>query len=75
MLKRKHHQSNDVPADTFAPNIIISGEINKKTENIYNTPVKHQHRRTGQVSIVKLKLWKAAFKSLLQTLKYRLFRG
>lgn len=60
----------NIPEDTFAPNVIISGELNRRNRRIYNTPVKHQHRRTGQVSIVKWKLWKAVFRSFFQTLNY-----
>lgn len=59
-----------IPADTFAPNVIVSGEFNRRRTRILNTPVPHQHRRTGQVSIVKWKLWKAAAQSLLQTVSY-----
>jgi dolichol-phosphate mannosyltransferase len=63
-----------IPADTFAPNVLISGEFNRKTQKIFNTPIKHQHRRTGQVSIVKWKLWKSVIRSFFQTIKYK-FRG
>lgn len=63
-----------IPADTFAPNVIISGELNRLRCRIYNTPVKHQHRRTGQVSIVKWGLWKAVIKSFFQTVCYNFQR-
>jgi len=59
-----------IPANTFAPNIIVSGELNRRKSRILNIPVPHQHRRTGQVSIVKWKLWKAAARSFVQTLRY-----
>ena len=59
-----------IPKDTFAPNIIVSGEFNRRGVRILNTPVPHEHRRTGQVSIVKWTLWKAAVRSLAQTGAY-----
>jgi len=59
-----------IPGDTFAPNIIIAGEISRRNQRILNTPVSYQPRRTGQVSIVRWKLWKAAAKSLMQTVSY-----
>jgi dolichol-phosphate mannosyltransferase len=60
-----------IPDDTFAPNIIISGEIAASGAHIYNHAVLHEGRKTGTVSIVKWKLWKAVFKSFLQTISYR----
>ena len=61
---------HSLPDNTFAPNIIISGELNRRTRNILNLPVRHNQRRTGQVSIVKWRLWKMAARSLMQTLYY-----
>jgi len=61
---------HSLPDDTFAPNIIISGELNRRTRKILNVPVQHNQRRTGQVSIVKWKLWKMAAVSLMQTIHY-----
>jgi glycosyltransferase involved in cell wall biosynthesis len=60
-----------IPASTFAPNIIISGALAKSKARIFNLPVPHEGRRTGAVSIVKWKLWKAAFQSFWQTLRCR----
>jgi len=59
-----------LPDDTFAPNVIITGELNRRTKKILNVPVPHNQRRTGQVSIVRWKLWKMAFLSLMQTIRY-----
>lgn len=59
-----------IPDDTFAPNVLISGELCRRKCRIFNTPVPHAHRRTGQVSIVKWKLWKAVIKSFFQTIRY-----
>jgi glycosyltransferase involved in cell wall biosynthesis len=60
-----------IPADTFAPNILISGYFAKKKVPIKNLPVPHQGRRTGTVSIMKFKLWKVAFLALRQTIGAR----
>jgi glycosyltransferase involved in cell wall biosynthesis len=60
-----------IPADTFAPNVIISGAFAKAGLRLCNLPVPHEGRRTGSVSIVKWKLWKAAFRSFRQTLRCR----
>ncbi|MCE5230179.1 hypothetical protein LLG95_11345, partial [bacterium] len=57
-----------IPDDTFAPNVIISGLCAKKGCRIFNTEVPHSGRRTGKVSIVKWKLWKAALKAFMQTI-------
>jgi glycosyltransferase involved in cell wall biosynthesis len=59
---------NQIPADTFAPNVIISGILSKYDFRIYEYPVPHENRKTGQVSIVKWKLWKSVMKAFYQTL-------
>lgn len=63
-----------IPDGTFAPNIIISGEFAASGAHIYNQAVPHEGRKTGSVSIVKWKLWKAVCKSFLQTVNYRLLQ-
>jgi dolichol-phosphate mannosyltransferase len=60
-----------IPDDTFAPNVMISGAVSRAGLRIYNTPIPHEGRRTGTVSIVKWKLWKMAFRSFWQTLRCR----
>jgi dolichol-phosphate mannosyltransferase len=60
-----------IPEDTFAPNIIISGTLARAGARIWNYPVPHEGRRTGTASIVKWKLWKSAWKALWQTLRCR----
>ncbi len=57
-----------IPAGTFAPNLIISGAFARAGLRIANEPVPHEGRRTGQVSIMKWKLWKAACRALWQTM-------
>jgi len=60
-----------IPADTFAPNVIISGALARARMRICNHPVPCEGRKTGRVSIAKWKLWKAAFRSFWQTLRCR----
>jgi len=60
-----------VPDDTFAPNVIVSGALCRAGAKIYNHPVPHECRSTGNVSIVKWKLWRAALTSFWQTLRCR----
>jgi glycosyltransferase involved in cell wall biosynthesis len=60
-----------IPGDTFAPNVIIAGALARAKLRIANLPVPHEGRRTGTVSIVKWKLWKAAFRSFWQTVRCR----
>lgn len=60
-----------IAPDTFAPNVIISGALAHARVRIGNLPVPHQPRQTGSVSIVKWKLWKAAFRSFGQALAFR----
>ena len=60
-----------IPDDTFAPNVIISGTLSKAKLRVYEHPVPHESRMTGEVSIVKWKLWQSAVKSFWQTLSCR----
>lgn len=57
-----------IPANTFAPNIVISGVFCKCNARIFEHPVLHEHRKTGRVSIVRWKLWESAAKAFWQTL-------
>lgn len=61
-----------IPADTFAPNVLISGALVRAKKRIWNAPVPHQNRATGTASILRWKLWKAAFLSLRQTLVFKM---
>ena len=60
-----------IPANTFAPNVIISGTLAQSKLPLYNVPIPHQSRQTGTVSIVKWQLWQAAILSFWQTLRCR----
>jgi glycosyltransferase involved in cell wall biosynthesis len=57
-----------IPENTFAPNLIISGCISKANYKIYNHNVPHENRKTGTVSIVKLKLLKSSVLAMIQTI-------
>lgn len=59
-----------IPEDTFAPNVIISGFVARKKLRFFQTPVPCKPRQTGEVSIKKWKLFKAAAKSFLQTISF-----
>jgi glycosyltransferase involved in cell wall biosynthesis len=60
-----------IPEDTFAPNLIISGLSSIRKMKVKQLDVTHHERETGEVSIKKWKLLKAAFKSFLQTIAFR----
>ncbi|MFY0631062.1 MAG: glycosyltransferase family 2 protein [Flavobacteriaceae bacterium] len=60
-----------IPDNTFAPNLIVSGIANIRKLRIKQMTVLHHNRQTGEVSIKKWKLFKAAFKSLIQTIVFR----
>ena len=57
-----------IPGDTFAPNVILSGMVAKKHLRFFEMPVPQHDRTTGEVSIKKWKLLKAAMKSFRQTI-------
>ncbi|NQX84802.1 MAG: glycosyltransferase family 2 protein [Flavobacteriaceae bacterium] len=60
-----------IPDATFAPNLIVSGIACSKKMRIKQFNVTHHNRETGEVSIKKWKLFKAALKSFKQTILYR----
>ena len=60
-----------LPEDMFAPNVVISGMVSLYNLRANEIPVQQKERTTGEVSIKKLKLIKAALKSFLQTITYR----
>jgi glycosyltransferase involved in cell wall biosynthesis len=61
-----------IPADTFAPNILIAGEFGRRGLRILNVPVAHQPRRTGTSSVASLRLIRLAARAGRQTIQYRL---
>ena len=60
-----------IPDDTFAPNVVISGMFGVKRLRVDNVPIPHFDRETGEVSIKKWKLLKAAMRSFMQTISIR----
>lgn len=60
-----------IPEDTFAPNIIISGTLSKMGARIYEHSVPHENRKTGKASLLKLKLLRSTMRAFWQTLTYR----
>lgn len=61
-----------IPADTFAPNVLISGLFVSSGRPVGNVPIPHVGRKTGQVSIVKWTLVRAVIKALIQTIFFRI---
>jgi glycosyltransferase involved in cell wall biosynthesis len=61
-----------IPDDTFAPNILISGVFSRGRNRIYNALVPHENRKTGTASLTSSKVWKVAWKSLRQTLQFKM---
>ena len=59
-----------IPLTTFAPNVIISGMVARKKLRYYEIRVPQHDRTTGEVSIKKWKLLKAAVKSFWQTIHF-----
>ena len=62
---------SEIPPHLFAPNVILSGLVCKNSYRILEIPVVHSQRATGEVSIQKLKLLKAAARALWQTILFR----
>jgi glycosyltransferase involved in cell wall biosynthesis len=60
-----------IPDDTFAPNTIIAGAFSRGGARVHNLPIPHRERQTGEVSIAKWRLWKAALLSARQVWRCR----
>lgn len=62
-----------LPAKTpFAPNIFISVMAKKAKQEIFNIPVFHKERETGEVSIRHFKLLKVCYQSFKELLDFRI---
>ena len=57
----------EIPMSTFAPNVILSGLSARHGLRYFETPVPQHDRTTGEVSIRKWRLLKAAVRSFWQT--------
>ena len=64
-----------IPPDTFAPNVAVSGFFALRKDRILNQTIPHVNRQTGEVSIKKWKLLKAAIKSFMQVIQIRYQQG
>ncbi len=62
---------NRIPDLTFAPNLIVTGIANTKKMRIAQFNIPHTNRETGEVSIKKWKLLKAAMQSFKETIAFR----
>ena len=60
-----------IPPNTFAPNVIISGAMARSRARIMNHPVFWEHRRTGKPSIVRWRILRSAMRAFWQTLRCR----
>ena len=62
-----------IPLTTFAPNVILSGLAARHGLRCYEIRVPQHDRTTGEVSIKKWKLLKAAARSFGQTIRFAIF--
>jgi len=60
-----------IPADTFAPNVIVSGAVSVLGARTYRMLVLQRPRQTGEVSIKKGRLLMAAARAFVQTIRAR----
>lgn len=61
-----------IPTNTFAPNVIVSGFAGIKNARVFQKKIDFSFRKTGVVSIQKLKLLKASINSFIQTISFRI---
>jgi len=56
----------------FAPNIFLAIMAKKAGQELFNIPIVHKERATGEVSIRKMKLLKVCWQSFNELLDFRL---
>jgi glycosyltransferase involved in cell wall biosynthesis len=56
-----------MPADAFAPNVILAGLAARGRLRIHEQPVPYRARPTGKGSLVASRLWRGACRSLIET--------
>lgn len=56
----------------FAPNIFLAVMAKKSGQNLFNIPITHKSRMTGEVSIQKMKLLKVCWQSFQELASFRL---
>lgn len=61
-----------IPRTVFAPNIFLAVAAKHDGYPTLDIPVNHRDRRTGQVSIVRMGLIKACFRSFKELFKFRI---
>lgn len=59
-----------IPLSTFAPNVILAGLVGKHKLRFYEIRIPQHDRTTGEVSLKKWKLLKAAARSFAQTIAF-----
>ncbi len=59
-----------IPADTFAPNVLITGMVGSGRLRWKEMPVENRFRETGTVSIKHFKLFKVALRSFNESISF-----
>lgn len=60
-----------LPAGVFAPNIFLTVLAAKAGSTLFELPISHEERKTGQVSIIRWKLIKICFRCAGELLHFR----
>jgi hypothetical protein len=60
-----------LPAGVFAPNIFLAVLAARDGKKLMSIPVTHRDRRTGTVSIIRMKLLKVCFRSARELVLFR----
>ena len=64
-----------IPITTFAPNVILSGLVARHHLRSFEIPVPQRDRTTGECSMRKWKLLKAAVRSFIPTISFAFYRA
>jgi len=59
-----------IQEQTFAPNVIVTGVACSRKMRIFETEIPYQFRRTGRVSINRMRLFRCAWLSGIQTISF-----
>jgi dolichol-phosphate mannosyltransferase len=60
-----------IPRHVFAPNIFLAFLAKRQGARLFEIPISHKERTTGQVSIIRFKLLKVCFQTFGQLVKFR----
>lgn len=55
-----------IPADTFAPNVAVTGLAIRRRARIVNLPVRHRERQTGSTTLANWRVVRVAARSFIQ---------